>query len=46
MNSKVTGISLVALLCMVLTFTVNWMFILPAALLSGWGWKILIEEKK
>ncbi|MFH1290548.1 MAG: hypothetical protein ABIH92_04010 [Nanoarchaeota archaeon] len=45
-NNKVIVLSLLGLACMVLTFTVNWMFIALAALFSGWGWRILIKEKK
>lgn len=38
-------LSLIALACMVLTFTVHWMFIALAAIFSGWGWKILVKGK-
>ncbi|MBU0906663.1 MAG: hypothetical protein KKD18_01950 [Nanoarchaeota archaeon] len=45
-NWNVVVLSLLALVCMVLTFTVNWMFIALAAIFSGWGWKILMNEGK
>jgi len=44
-NPKVVALSLAGLICMVLTFTINWMFILPAAILSGIGWRILFKKK-
>jgi len=45
-NNKVVFLSLIALVSMVLTFTVNWMFIILAVILSGAGWKILFDERK
>lgn len=44
-NWRVVLLSLLALACMVLTFSVNWMFIALAALLSGWGWWELTRKK-
>ena len=43
---NVVVLSLLALACMVLTFTVNWMFIALAAIFSGWGWRILMKDEK
>jgi predicted MFS family arabinose efflux permease len=43
---KVVLLSLVAMFFVVLTFTVNWMFIALAVIFSGWGWKILIGKDK
>ncbi len=45
-NWKVVILSLLALVCMVLTFTVHWMFIVLAAIFSAWGWRILVKEEK
>jgi 4-hydroxybenzoate polyprenyltransferase len=45
-NWKVVVLSLLALVCMVLTFTINWMFIALAAIFSGLGWRILMKEDK
>ena len=45
-NNKVIVLSLLGLACMILTFTVNWMFIALAAIFTGWGWRILIKGKK
>jgi len=44
-NPKAFLLSLAALFFMILTFTVHWMFIALAAILSGWSWKILIGRK-
>jgi hypothetical protein len=43
-NPKVVFASLVALVFMVLTFTVNWMFIIGAAVLSWWSWRDLFKK--
>tara|TARA_Y100000310_G_C20130465_1_gene555631 strand:- start:36 stop:173 length:138 start_codon:yes stop_codon:yes gene_type:complete len=43
-NIKVVLISLAALGAMVLTFTVDWIFIAVAALLSFWGWRELLKK--
>ncbi|MBU0760124.1 MAG: hypothetical protein KJ600_01180 [Nanoarchaeota archaeon] len=40
-NNKAVLLSLLALVCIILTFTVNWMFIALAAIFSGWSWKVL-----
>jgi len=40
-NGKAVTYSFIALIFMVLTFTVNWMFIILAAVLSGIGWREL-----
>ncbi|MBU0466732.1 MAG: hypothetical protein KJ718_03305 [Nanoarchaeota archaeon] len=45
-NPKAVVLSLIALVFMVLTFTVNWMFIALAAVFSWWGWNVLIKERK
>lgn len=37
--------SLLALACMVLTFTIDWLFIAPAAFLSWLGWRELLKKK-
>jgi len=44
-NLKVVALSLAGLACMVLTFTINWMFIIPASIFSGIGWRILLKKK-
>jgi predicted tellurium resistance membrane protein TerC len=45
-NWKVVGLSLLGLICMILTFTVNWLFIILAAIFSWRGWRILMKEDK
>jgi len=45
-NLKVVLYSLLGLICIVLSFAVNWLFIIPAVILSGISWRILMGEKK
>ena len=40
-NPKVVGWSLIALVFMFLTFTVNWLFIIPAAIISWMNYRAL-----
>jgi hypothetical protein len=42
-NGKAVFYSLIGLLSLVLTFTVNWMFIILAAIFSGLGWRELLR---
>ncbi|MBS3077097.1 hypothetical protein J4233_02385 [Candidatus Pacearchaeota archaeon] len=45
-NWKVVVLNLLALVCVVLTFTINWMFVILAAIFSGIGWKVLMKGEK
>jgi len=45
-NLKVVLYSLLGLISIVLSFTINWLFIIPAVILSGISWRILIKENK
>ena len=42
-SPKAVITSLIALIFIILTFTTNWLFIIPAAILSWYGWKILLN---
>ncbi|MCX6748334.1 MAG: hypothetical protein NT076_01895 [Candidatus Pacearchaeota archaeon] len=35
--------SLIALVCIILMFTINWLFVIPAAFLSYLGWKKMMK---
>lgn len=43
-NGKVVFLSLLGILCLYLTFTVNWMFIALAAISSWLGWRELLKK--
>jgi hypothetical protein len=43
-NKKVVLYSIIALICLVLTFTINWLFIIPAVVLSWLNQKELIKN--
>jgi len=43
---RVVILSLLGLICMVLTFVIDWIFILPAAIFSAIGWKLLYRKEK
>jgi len=43
-NPKVVAISLLALVCLVLTFTIDWLFIIPAVFFTFLGHKWLFGK--
>ena len=44
-NPKVVIYSIIALICLVLTFTIDWLFIVPAAILMYLNQKELMRKK-
>jgi len=44
-NNKVVLFSIIALICLVLTFTIDWLFIIPAAILMFLNQKELMGKK-
>jgi len=42
-NSKVVLLSIIALICIILTFTIDWLFIIPAVAIMFYNWKLLKE---
>jgi hypothetical protein len=43
-NPKVIALSLLGLVFIYLTFTINWLFIAGAAITTLWGWKELMKN--
>lgn len=44
-NPKVVFLSIIALFFILLTFFIDWIFIIPAAIISFVNWKILMKDK-
>jgi len=42
-NPKVVFLSIIAIICVILTFLVDWLFIIPAAVIVAYNWKALIS---
>jgi len=45
-NLKVVILSIIAIICLVLTFTVDWLFIIPAVIIMFINQKELFKNKK
>ena len=45
-NKKVTVLSIIALICIVLAITIDWLFLVPAVIIMIINQKELIKKKK
>jgi len=43
-NKKVVLLSIIALVCLALTFLLDWLFIIPAVIISIYNWKLLTKK--
>jgi uncharacterized membrane protein len=44
-NKKIISLSVIAIICLVLTFTINWLFIIPAVIISIMNQRELFSKK-
>jgi hypothetical protein len=45
-NKKVTALSIIAIVCLILTYVVNWIFIIPAIVIMLMNHKELFGKKR
>ena len=45
-NKKVTILSIIALVCIVLAIVIDWLFLIPAVIIMIYNQKELIKKKK